>query len=780
MTYDQPGISPDDQLRIPIAPLAAEWPRSSPLPPAESQQDVEHYLPDRMEQLRIPLSSPVETLESLVDEHLEPVASSETESVEEASAAVDINVEHNEGSVTGVANTFNTVRDLGVIELDEKAIRDRVKNDFVAPNGFGELLQDVAAATRSLMVLAADADHGRDLTAEALLCAREDLEFKGIGAMSKTDLTGDRLAWSPETAWLVDLTDADGFRADAGTYLRRLEALAPALVRQHSVLIAVVPRFEVPDDLVKTFSFVIDLHADALRLDRSALVCKRLDSHPPAVGNPSGWEAFTAAQRLLDDLPPAEAVRFAEVVREVSESWIRLTEPERAAHREKYRENPLFAKDAENPIGEDEWVVRQLVLEGFKSWDDVLTDWNTANEGDAELAAFQIAAAVLATEPVDEVIDESRLLRDPDYKESTELRPFEGRGARLLTKRAMARIVDDRVEFDLPGLDDAVLWYYWQDRRKERPQFVRWMVGCLSRRADRPEAAASLEKRIGDFAIQLASQHRDRSVLSSTIETLSADPATAKAAVRLLLRAAQHENVGREVRTEMLTWASSKSTELGLREAVATVCGDEAFMSAYPNHALVRIRHLVAHDDMAESEALLQACAMLTRDPKHANALISDLAKQIESPSKSIVDRNLRFFLETARVIDEEIGIPALQQHGLASPEHLHHTAKLWGSALRYRKPKDFGATIQLWLDGAVRTSGADDLTEMLRRSIIATEADWRTAPRNLIIAVDNWEEQTEADPVQAKRLAEQLTAMSDDFFNLDTKTDTRSNDAND
>jgi hypothetical protein len=740
---------------------------------------VDDDLADPSELLRIPLTRLAVTTAPLEEDLLEAAASSETEGVEVASALVDIEVERNEGTITGVANTFNTVRDLGVVELDETAIRARVENDFVEPNGFAELRQDVASR-RSLVVLAADADHGRDLAAEALLCARNNLECKGIGSMSKTDLTGDRLAWSPDTAWLVDLTDVEGFRASAGTYLRRLESLAPALDEQGSVLIAVVPRSEVPDDLIQTFSFIVDLHSKAFRLDRSALVRKRLESPPPAVGNPSGWEAFTDEQRLLDDLPPAEAVRFAEVVREVSESWTRLTEPERAAHREKYRKNPVIAKDPDNPVGEVEWVVRQLVLEGFKSWDDVLTNWNTEHEGDAELAAFQIAAAVLATDPVDEVIDESRLLRDPGFQESTEPRPFEGRGARLLTKRAMARIVDDRVEFHLPGLDDAVLWYYWQDRRKERPQFVRWMVGCLSRRVSRPDAAASLEQRIGDFAIQLASQHRDLSVLTSTIETLAAEPATAKAATRLLLRAAQHDNVGREVRTRMLDWANTKSsTELSLRETVAAVCGDEAFMSAYPNHALVRIRHLVAHGDMAESEALLQACAMLTRDPKHANTLISDLAKQIESPSQSVVARNLNFFLETARVIDEETGIPALQQHGLASPEYLQHTARLWGSVLRYREPKDFGATIRLWLDGAVRTPRTGDLTEMLRRAIIATEVNWKRAPRNLIIAVDNWVAQTEADPAEAKSLAGQLTSMSDAFFNLDAGTDTRGDDAN-
>jgi hypothetical protein len=771
MTYMQPGSSPEDRLRIPLAAPAADQPAR-----------IEPEEPDPSEVLRIRIEPEAPAEEERDDLPPEPAPETRPSAPASLLYAPQINVGgDNEGEINGIV--LRMMRDLGVIELDEKSIRNRVKKSAVAPGRFEQVLREVTDGERSLVVLVADADHGRDLLAEAILCARDELDFKGIGALSKTDLTGDRLAWSRKTAWKVDLTDVEGFRANASVYLRRLEALATPLESQESVLVAIVPKSEVSDDLVKTFGFVIDLHREEFRLSRPALIRRHLGNDRPAVGTPESWEEFAAAQGILDDLPPSEAVRFSTIVLQIGRTWTDLNELERDRHRQKYRKHPLIAtptpRDEERtqpaPKGEDfesgshggddEWIAQQLALEAFQSWDDLLTDWNETHEGDAELAAFQVAAAVLSTESVDDVVEESRRLRNPDYKPRWQQRRFEGRGARLLAKRSMARIVNDKVVFDRPGLGNAVLWYYWQDRKPEREGFIQWMVECLSKRTGKPEAAAALEKRIGDFAIELAAQHGDRSVLKNTVTTFAADSKTKEAGTRLLLKASQSEDIGRDVRIDMRTWASDTTAPRELRDTVAAVCSHAEFLSAYPSMALVRISHLVHQDDMEGSETLSAAIPALVRDPNLVQGIVNDLAASVETRSGNVRDRNVGFFLKAACVVDDETCMPVLQEHGFSSAEDLDQVAKLWGAVIRRRKPDDFQKPLGLWLDGAATTSRPKELVELLQLAILASPEDWRPAVRQLFEAVTVWKNQHASQPDLVAVLAEELSKLNEAFI---------------
>ena len=112
MTYMQPGSSPEDRLRIPIAAPAADEPAS-----------MEPEEPDPSEVLRIRIAPEAPAEEPRYDALPEPAPEARPETPASLLFAPKINVGgDNDGEINGIV--LRMMRDLGVIELDEKTIRN--------------------------------------------------------------------------------------------------------------------------------------------------------------------------------------------------------------------------------------------------------------------------------------------------------------------------------------------------------------------------------------------------------------------------------------------------------------------------------------------------------------------------------------------------------------------------------------------------------------------------------------------------------------------------------
>lgn len=325
----------------------------------------------------------------------------------------------------------------------------------------------------------------------------------------------------------------------------------------------------------------------------------------PAAPDPT---AGVLADLITRSVSPTDAIAIAERIRDI--------DPDRLARAVEQR------NDTQPPGSQDRpelTAIRDQVLlwQGFL--EKTLTETGTRGPDRVML----LSAAYLETAPLELCIKAASQF-GPSHEQSAR-RYREGRSPRRRMRAVGVDVTqDDRAGFDSrPGLALAAIrtdWHHWADERTETKLWLEKITA--------PDGVAK------DWAGQIGHRILDLSRTAvdppffDVLDTWTAasanppEPARIRLVAELLTHAAQTDELTKKTHKKLLDWVTKKTTP-HRREAVARVCAGP-YGQRWPHISLVRLRHILAHDDDA---ARIAAAALAT----HAAASSEGLTRIVNT-----------------------------------------------------------------------------------------------------------------------------------------------------
>ncbi|MZE79354.1 hypothetical protein [Streptomyces xinghaiensis] len=181
-------------------------------------------------------------------------------------------------------------------------------------------------------------------------------------------------------------------------------------------------------------------------------------------------------------------------------------------------------------------------------------------------------------------------------EEATARRYREGRSPRRRMLDVGVDITaDDTASFhSRPGLSRAAIrmdWHHWTTERKETQN---WLKRITAPGGVAEAWAEQVGRRLLDLSLS-AVDPPFFSVLEEWTTAASSGTGRIRIIADLLTEASQKDEIAREAHSRLLDWARKTQSH---REVVALVCRG-AYGQRWPHRALVRLRHVLAHDDYA-------------------------------------------------------------------------------------------------------------------------------------------------------------------------------------
>ncbi|GAA2630914.1 hypothetical protein GCM10010411_81080 [Actinomadura fulvescens] len=306
--------------------------------------------------------------------------------------------------------------------------------------------------------------------------------------------------------------------------------------------------------------------------------------------SPPDQTAGIFADLIPRSVSPADAVRIAERLAQVKPEHVDT------AVQDQHSQDAAVAERGRQNLQ----AIREWVLEWTDYLEKLLAEGGTRGQDRVML----LAASYFEGAPL-ELCIKAAIEFDP-RGDQTRQRFREGRSPRRRLRDVGVDVTEtDTASFaSRPGLAMAAIrtdWYHWAD---ERTQTREWL-----QRITAPGAVAEKwSKQVGQRVLELSRTAVDPpffAVLESWA-TPGIDGDRITLIAELLTEAAITEELARLAHAKLLDWAGSKNA--ARRQVVAHVCAGP-YGLRWPSHALVRLRHILAHDD----EAAQMAAAALVR-----------------------------------------------------------------------------------------------------------------------------------------------------------------------
>ncbi len=340
--------------------------------------------------------------------------------------------------------------------------------------------------------------------------------------------------------------------------------------------------------------------ADWLQLDPTRSVPRGILRGPGTID--------PAANEFADLIPrnvsPSNAVAIAERLRKVDP--VRLTS---AVTKRNDKQSTEAAEIGRREIQ----AIRDEVLLWTRFLEDTLAETGTRGQDRVML----LAAAYLEGAPLELCIKAAGAFGSADEPSAGRYR--EGRSPRNRMRAVGVDVTaDDTAAFDSrPGLALAAIrmdWHHWTNERQETR---RWLE-----RITAPDGiAAKWAKQIGERLLELSRTAVNRpffDVMEKWTEpTYTTDPDRVKLVAHLLTQAAKTDELLPDIHKKLLEWAKRKSNP-HQRDVAAQVCSG-GYGQRWPHRALVRLRHVLEHDDAAAETA---AKALVTYASRNGDSLI--------------------------------------------------------------------------------------------------------------------------------------------------------------
>jgi len=328
------------------------------------------------------------------------------------------------------------------------------------------------------------------------------------------------------------------------------------------------------------------------------------------------WAWDSEITKLLSDASPADAVRLADLARDV------------------------LTTGSDDPVGD--------TIGAYGNWSGHLAAW-FGKHSDAYHRALLIAAAALGearTETVfgaaDDLASRVNLLREPGGG-------LAGEGvAGLIGKIEAKKVGNGRISLRRPAYPESVLDLVWQDRPHLRIELKKWLTE-LPGNLDLDDPAT---ENAGYSLIKLAIRHDDDSLIKYAANSWATGGQTDLAAVALT-EAALNASTGRAVRRHMYEWADRATTDLRLQLTIANVCGGP-FGKNYPRNAMTRLRRLAIHGGPEVRVQVAIAITELAREPHLRVSVLREVVRWATDDPR-LQDAGIRSFLPLVGMLVEQL-----------------------------------------------------------------------------------------------------------------------------
>jgi len=216
-------------------------------------------------------------------------------------------------------------------------------------------------------------------------------------------------------------------------------------------------------------------------------------------------------------------------------------------------------------------------------WHDLVRTTFTNTEGKADDRALLLAAIILDGHSQGDVLKAARrLLRQDEARNISDILTAPGLATRL--ENVQAKVEGQHVSFrHLPGYSAAVLRYAWRQLSDVQQPLLDWIQQLT---APRGLAAPRIDA-IAQLLVDLAVTENDLKPLDIAQAWANSGTQGHQAAASMLATAAQHPNLGADVRARLRSWAASGAEGTATVSAVA--CQGE-FAALYPRQALTCLR----------------------------------------------------------------------------------------------------------------------------------------------------------------------------------------------
>jgi hypothetical protein len=323
-------------------------------------------------------------------------------------------------------------------------------------------------------------------------------------------------------------------------------------------------------------------------------------------GDVPRWAWDSEITKLLGDASPADAVRLADLARDV------------------------LSTGSDDPVGD--------TIAAYGNWSGHLSAW-FGKHSDVYHRALLIAAAALGearTETVfgaaDALGTRVNLLREPGGG-------LVGEGvAGLIGKIEAKEVGNGRISLRRPAYRESVLDLVWLDRPHLRTELKKW----LTELPGNPDLDDPATENAGYSLIELAIRHDDDSLIKYAANSWAAGGQMNLAAVALT-EGALNASTGRAVRRHMYEWADRATTDLRLQLTIANVCGGP-FGKNYPRNAMTRLRRLAIHGGPEVRDQVAIAITELAREPHLRLSALREVV-QWATDGPRLRDPGIRSFL---------------------------------------------------------------------------------------------------------------------------------------
>jgi hypothetical protein len=690
---------------------------------------------------------------------------------------------------------------LRVTEIPVDDLEGNNRKRFVKPAGLEKIESELFMGDRQVALLAIE-EGGRNTTARFLVSAGSGHTPLQIRPPADLTIEAWQLRKHRESAFLLDLSDVEIEKPKM--LLENLSGLRETLRMQGSFLVVVFGEGDLTATLRERFN-VIDIgRPDTYEVLRNQLaqVAPSVESgntEPVAAdetasddesapspkqanvgyaGTPEEWVTFARSRGLLDDKPPAEAVRLRAAIREALDLWNGLPQAGQASLKEEFKK-----RRGVQWSGDDSVYAEQLVLDRFQAWSTELDLWNADNQDKPRLRAFQLAVAVVPTgDPIRirteatallQTLTQAKLREAGLDDESTSDLPFgepvlSGPGTRLLARDSMAELRDGKVVFTRPGFAEAVVRYFWNDWPEYRSALIDWLMTLAISSDFTTEEQSKLKRHIGEFAVHHAQERGEFGFLYDVVAKWAGDDTTLPDAAILLEQAATTSGIASQVRKDTRQWA--QQDDKALRHAVAEMCASPTFALEHPRLVTTRLVHLMERrqdgdDDPVLDSALERASRLLVTDAHQSSTVLARLSTDAQSENPSQRKRAVRLFLSIAQACAKDTATPVLipRADGPASSRRLLVT--LWASTLRVLKDEE--AKIQpafnAWMDACAPTEVEREVIGVFRGAIADRWDEAGEADHVLARLSGRWRAVTLLQQERAKELDERLLVASRD-----------------
>ncbi|MEV6198223.1 hypothetical protein AB0M19_38250 [Streptomyces sp. NPDC051920] len=621
-------------------------------------------------------------------------------------------VHQNDGTVIGVQN-INEIRRLRGTPLSAEWIAARL--EAYVPDDEQVTAIATLLSLHRVVVLHAPAGTGRYTTALHVLADHKTAAIRQVRRepYERADLEGLK---DEDTGWILDLRDEEEtLHTGAGHHLREIET---HLRTTRSYLVVLTH----PD----AWTHVAD---EARELGHTLKPARGLDAlrahlaQPrPGLDEPDQWCTNPGIEKNLDTAVPAEAARWARIIRAAVALNTAATDPQPT----------------------DKLV--EAVISSARSWRSDLLKWHTTHT-DSSHRNYLLATAVLDGAPAETIYSAHGELGQKlnDIPQPTDGQ--QGPGIIELTHTIGADLTpDDRICFRNPGYAEAVVDYFWVDRPHHAAAFTQWTA---HQAASLPsELGSPLAERVTQWATHYTLTKRNFTILRAVATHWANSRHLQEHAQDLLVAAAVDPTAGRPARDRYLAWAKapdtsdltdSKNTPTALKKTLAGALAQLG--PAYPKIALKRLSELAVHTtDSDVANAVGDALTALWDQPTLQDTIRTTLTSWYTAAQPHHTAAARRAFLHLANRTSP--GSTPLLLHPNDSELHTW-TLNGWRCALDGGSSAAFHAAFAAWLDTALAHTG-------LRPTIITTfteavvDPDSRTylAPRFLTLnhAAYRWE----------------------------------------